>query len=131
MTSVPSAQPSAGEGGARASVLMVDDDALLRDTVASILSHLGYTPVLAATGEEALARLAEPPEPVLVILDLDMPGMGGAWALAMIRNQRPELPVVIASGHHSRVTAELAELFPRVSLMPKPYGLQDIRKLLA
>ena len=85
MTSVPSAQPSAGEGGARASVLMVDDDALLRDTVASILSHLGYTPVLAATGEEALARLAEPPEPVLVILDLDMPGMGGAWALAMIR----------------------------------------------
>jgi CheY-like chemotaxis protein len=110
---------------------MVDDDALLRDTVASILSHLGYTPVLAATGEEALARLAEPPEPVLVILDLDMPGMGGAWALAMIRNQRPDLPVVIASGHHSRVTAELAELFPRVSLMPKPYGLQDIRKLLA
>lgn len=112
-------------------MLLVDDDDLLRATVALIISHLGYTPVLAATGEEALARLAVPPEPILVILDLEMPGMGGAWTLAKIRGLHPQLPVAIASGRHSRVTTELADLFSWVSLMPKPYGLEDIRKLLA
>ncbi|MCE1204624.1 MAG: response regulator [Holophagaceae bacterium] len=109
----------------------MDDDDQLRETVGRIISHLGYMPVLAATGEEALDRLADPPEPILVILDLDMPGMGGAWALAKIRCLHPHLPVVIASGQHSRVTSDLADLFSRVSLMPKPYGLDEIRKLLA
>lgn len=131
MTAATRAQSEAQDRGAGASVLLVDDDELLRESVALLLAHLGFTPVLAGTGEEALAKLAEQLEPILVILDLDMPGMGGACTLAMIRSQRPQLPVVVASGQDPRATAGLVDLFPLVSLMPKPYGLKDLRSRLA
>lgn len=115
----------------RSSVLLVDDDAFIQESVGFILSHLGYNPVLVSTGEEALAQLSTPLEPVLVILDMDMPGMGGANALPLIRNLRPQLPVVIATGRLTQEAAELAEQFPFVSLMPKPYGLKELKRLLA
>lgn len=92
---------------------------------------MGYAPVLASTGEEALARLAEGLDPILVILDMDMPGMGGAKALVEIRALRPTLPVVIATGRLNGQVLELTRRFPLVSLMPKPYGLQEIKARLA
>jgi CheY-like chemotaxis protein len=112
-------------------VLLVDDDAFIQESVGSILSHLGYDPVLASTGEEAMDKLAAHLDPILVILDMDMPGMGGASTLPLIRSLRPHLPVVIATGRLSQVAAELAEIFPLVTLMPKPYGLKELKKLFA
>lgn len=96
-----------------------------------MLSHLGYTPVCATTGEEAVAILRAGLEPALVILDLDMPGLGGAATLPLIRTLRPGLPVVIATGRLVPEAAELARGFPLVSLMPKPYGLRELRDQLA
>lgn len=114
-----------------ASVLLVDDDECILESTGFVLSHLGYRPVLASTGEEALAKLEAGLEPVLVILDMDMPGMGGACTLPLLRVLRPLLPVVIATGRLFEEAAQLAQGFPLVSLMPKPYGLQEIRKRLA
>jgi CheY-like chemotaxis protein len=115
----------------RATVLLVDDDELILQTTGYVLSHLGYTAVLASTGEEALARLLAGLEPVLVILDLDMPGMGGAATLPLIRRLRPGLPVVIATGRLPHEAAELAQKYSLVSLMPKPYGVRELRSQLA
>jgi CheY-like chemotaxis protein len=112
------------------SILLVDDDSLIREAVGCMLSRLGFTPVLAATGEEALAALDEGLAPSLVILDIDMPGLGGAGTLPLIRDQRPDLPVVIATG---RVTAKVDELlrgFPHVALLPKPFGLRELKDRL-
>jgi CheY-like chemotaxis protein len=134
MKAVGSLQPVGPDPGlepdGKATVLLVDDDEFIRQTTEFILSHLGYRPVLAATGEEALAKLAAGLEPVLVILDLDMPGMGGAATLPLIRRLRPGLPVVIATGRLVHEAAELARGFPLVSLMPKPYGLRELRSQL-
>ncbi len=58
------------------SILLVDDDSLIREAVGCMLTQLGFTPVLASTGEEALAELEGGLEPSLVILDMDMPGLG-------------------------------------------------------
>jgi DNA-binding NtrC family response regulator len=108
----------------------VDDDEFILQATGFVLSHLGYMPVLAKTGEEAMAILLAGLEPVLVILDLDMPGMGGAATLPLIRTLRPGLPVVIATGRLAHEAAELACKFPLVSLMPKPYGLREMRQQL-
>lgn len=110
-----------------ATILLVDDDAVILETVGSLLSILGYLPVLASTGEEALAKLEAGLEPALLILDMDMPGLGGARTLPMIRILRPELPVVIATGRVTPTVTDLIKRFPYVSLMPKPFGLQDLR----
>lgn len=115
----------------RATVLLVDDNDHLREAVGSILAGLGFTPALAATGEEALAWLSEGLAPRLVILDMDMPGLGGAGTLPHIRNLAPDLPVVIATGKVDPQVHDLLRRFPGVSLMPKPYGLQELRARLA
>lgn len=128
---LPAGSAAVPEPGPRSSVLLVDDDAFIQESVGSILAHLGYDPVLASTGEEAMTKLTAHLQPILVILDMDMPGMGGASTLPLIRNLRPHLPVVIATGRLTHVAAELAEIFPLVSLMPKPYGLKELKKLLA
>ena len=103
----------------------------IHESVGSILSHLGYIPVLASTGEEALVLLKAGLEPVLLILDMDMPGMGGAAALPLIRTLRPKLPVVIATGRLNSKVIELAACYSWVSLMPKPYGMQAVKEQLA
>jgi len=119
------------DSNVKGSVLLVDDDEFILQATGFVLSHLGYRPVLAATGEEAMAILLAGLEPVMVILDLDMPGMGGAATLPLIRGLRPGLPVVIATGRLVHEAAELAQKFPLVTLMPKPYGLQELKRQLA
>ena len=112
-------------------ILLVDDDDLIRGSVGNLLSHLGFLPEFACTGEEALAKLEEGLQPSLVILDMDMPGLGGAATFPLIRLQRPQLPVVISTGRiHSKVT-ELVQNHTQVMLLPKPFGLQELRELLS
>ena len=114
-----------------ATILLVDDDAFILEAVGSLLTRLGYLPEFASTGEEALAKLGAGLEPTLVILDMDMPGMGGALALPRIRALRPELPIVISTGRITTTVTDLVKRHPYVSLLPKPYGLQELRAKLA
>lgn len=118
-----------GEGQAR--ILLVDDDAQIRDSLGSMLDHLGYLPLLATTGEEALSLLAEGPRPDLVILDMDMPGIGGAGTLPRLRTLHPGLPVVIATGRVHQGVLDLIQRFPRVGLLRKPFGIRELRHHLA
>lgn len=112
-------------------ILVVDDDAMLLESTAALVSHLGHIPVLAARGEIALDQLEAGLEPRLVILDMDMPGLGGAGTLPRLRALRPDLPVVISTGGVHPQVPHLLHTFPLVSLMPKPYGLSELRGLLA
>lgn len=111
-------------------ILVVDDDTLILESASSLLSLLGYSPVAASTGEEALALLEGGLEPALVILDMDMPGLGGALTLPGIRALRPDLPVVISTGGNSPKVTELIQTYPRISLLPKPYGLRELKERL-
>ena len=67
----------------------------------------------------------------LIILDLNMPGMGGAAALPIIRRLRPELPVLLATGRVDQDALDLVQTIPRVSLMPKPFAMAELKKRLA
>ena len=125
----PVTQEPRGRGSL--AVLLVDDDELIQDSVIQVLSALGHRPALAKSGEEALERLAAGLRVDVVILDLNMPGLGGARTLPQLRALRPDLPVLLATGRVDQEALNLAQAFPRVSLFPKPFSMKDLRDRLA
>src|SRR2546425_12575724 len=89
---------------ARSRVLVIDDEAAIRDSLKMTLEYEGYEFVGAATGQEALA-LAEREAPDLVLLDVKMPGMDGLEVLDRLRAMNETRPVVVISGHGTISTA--------------------------
>jgi len=91
----------------RARVLLVEDDALIRENLGEILLLEGYEVVPAIDGLHALELLREQPAPDLVITDLQMPRANG-WVLAMELRRDPrlaKLPLVVISGVHDSRSA--------------------------
>jgi len=84
-------------------VLMVDDEEQFRATTRKILERRGFETILAASGEEAIVKLEEQPD--VIVLDIKMPGMDGLEALKIIHEKIPEVPVVMLTGHGSEASA--------------------------
>jgi len=78
-------------------VLMVDDEVEFRRTTHKILSRRGFETIMAESGEEALGRLLENPD--VVILDIKMGGIDGHETLREIKKKKPDLPVIMLTGH--------------------------------
>jgi CheY-like chemotaxis protein len=119
-------------------VLVIDDTALARESVAKLLEYEGFKTVKAANGKEAYATLYEQ-TPDLVLLDLMMPEMDGITFLRMIRHnpQWEHLPVVVLTGltDDHKLVARAMELGID-DLVPKAtFGFEDllirIRKAIA
>src|SRR4051812_28328927 len=89
-------------------VLIVDDDADIRQMLAVLLTDAGYTVDTAANGRDALARVQAGP-PQLVLLDLQMPGMTGAEVLHTLRENGRRLPVALVSVYGTRALAAARE----------------------
>lgn len=87
-------------------VLMVDDEEKFRSTTEKILQRKGFQTVLAASGEEAIDRLDEQPD--VVILDVKMPGMDGHQTLKEIKKRLPDVPVIMLTGHGALPSAREA-----------------------
>lgn len=87
-------------------VLMVDDEAQFRATTQKILNRKGFETLIAGSGEEALDKLAT--EPDVVILDIKMPGIDGHQALQEIKKRKPDLPVIMLTGHGALPSATAA-----------------------
>lgn len=87
-------------------VLMVDDEEKFRSTTEKILQRKGFQTVLAASGEEAIEKLDEQPD--VVILDVKMPGMDGHQTLKEIKKRSPDVPVIMLTGHGALPSAKEA-----------------------
>jgi CheY-like chemotaxis protein len=109
-------------------VLLVDDDELIQISMQAILETLGHRVDIAQSGEEALARLGTGLEVDVVILDMNMPGLGGAGTLPLLRTLRPALPVLLATGRTDQTALNLASAHPGVLLLPKPFGMKELQK---
>jgi PAS domain S-box-containing protein len=110
-------------------VLLVDDDELVQSSVQALLEVLGHTAVTTAQcGEEALAKLEAGLEADLIILDMNMPGLGGAGTLPRLRTLRPTVPVLLSTGRADQVASSLASAHPGVTLLSKPFGLRELQK---
>ena len=99
-------------------VLMVDDEERFRITTAKILERKGFQTILAASGEEALEKMKEKPD--VVVLDIRMPGMDGEETLAKIKQTNPEIPVIMLTGHGERPSAERALQHGAFDYLAKP-----------
>ena len=112
-------------------VLLVDDDELIQSSTLAVLEFLGHTAVTTAqSGEEALAILETGLELDFVILDMNMPGLGGGGTLPLLRVLRPAVPVLLATGRTDQTALSLASSHPGVTLLSKPFGLRELQKHL-
>jgi PAS domain S-box-containing protein len=130
-------QPLPPEDGPRLSpptdalfVLLVDDDELIQSTMQTMLKMMGHRVASADCGEEALAQLGSGLAPDVVILDMNMPGLGGSGTLPRLRALQPEVPVLLATGRADQTAVDLTEAFPNVTLLPKPFGINELQRYL-
>ena len=122
----------AGDAGAGASgparlpvsgrVMLVDDDDLVRETIAAFLEDEGFGVLLAGSGPEALALLAAGDAVDVLVTDLSMPGMDGIAIIQAAQARRPGLPALLLTGyaHADAVAAMDGSAGARFSLLRKP-----------
>ena len=111
--------------GAR-TVLVVDDEVLVREVVAQMIRDLGYAAVSAADGPSALALIQEQAFDA-VLVDLTMPGMSGAEVVRALRRERPGLAVVVCSGYDRDGRGPVAA----DAYLPKPFRIDALERTLA
>ncbi len=102
-----------------ATVLLVDDERNIQLTLSRALSMEGYSVEVASGGREALDKIAALPVDV-VVMDVRMPDLDGLSVLQKAREARPELPVVIMSGHGSIDTVRSAFKLGAFDYLEKP-----------
>jgi two-component system, NtrC family, nitrogen regulation response regulator NtrX len=108
-----------------ARILVIDDEASIRDTLRMILEYEGYQCLLAATGEEGLTMVRDE-SPDLVFLDIKMPGMDGLEVLGQLKGQDEALPVVMISGHGTVATAVEATKLGALDFIEKPLSSERV-----
>jgi signal transduction histidine kinase/ActR/RegA family two-component response regulator len=113
-------------------VLLADDEAGLREMLRMVLEHEGYDVIEATNGEEAIARFEAQRDTIAaVLLDVQMPTLGGLEAFARIRAVSPDVPVLLGTGYVG--DADLAALRETGAdeLLTKPYEMRDLLERLA
>jgi len=110
----------------RGRVLVVDDESGIRFSLKGILEDEGFTVVEAESGEAGLELLDSGEAVDLVFLDIWLPGQDGLAVLARIRQERPDLPVVMISGHGTIETAVTALKNGAFDFIEKPLSLEKV-----
>jgi two-component system KDP operon response regulator KdpE len=105
-------------------VLVIDDEPQLRRAMKATLSSIGYTVIEAKSGEEALETLREIP-PDLILLDLNMPGIGGLETCRAIR-ERSDTPIIILSVRNTEADKVQALDAGADDYVTKPFGIQEL-----
>lgn len=118
-----------GRAAPPTTVLLVEDEALILSWVADTLTEYGFAVHEAVTADEAL-RYMDGGGPVDVLLtDIDLPGsMDGVELAACVRQRRPDVPVIYASGRYR--PGDLGAQVPRSVFVAKPYDPADVCTLL-
>jgi two-component system nitrogen regulation response regulator NtrX len=106
-------------------ILVIDDEAAIRDSLRMILEYEGYGFVGAASGQEGLG-IVQRERPDLVLLDIKMPGMDGMEALRKLRALDETLPVIMISGHGTTSTAVEAIKSGALDFLDKPLGSERV-----
>jgi len=113
-------------------VLVVDDDELVRRSVASALRSLGYDTIEADGGAEALEVYRDRKHDLrAVVLDMVMPGMNGRATFAAMREVDPEIPVVLMSGHTMNEEIQSVLDDGARGFLTKPYSVEMLARSIA
>jgi PAS domain S-box-containing protein len=121
--------------GGRETILVVEDEQMVRTALASILRHQGYEIIEATDGESAMELFRERSRDIhLVITDMVMPKMSGREACSRLREIRQDVPVLFVTGYAGKMLQTFDQLEERTSLLMKPVDplklLEKVRELL-
>ncbi len=109
--------------------LIVEDDADTAELLSATMRQIGFTPLVAANGYEALAQ-ARRYRPDLILLDLRLPGMDGYESLSHLKRDAitQTIPIITISAHIANVEQERKRLITlgATSFMPKPFSIEDL-----
>jgi PAS domain S-box-containing protein len=112
-------------------ILVVEDDALVRNYVVAQLNSLGYATIAAANGPEALALVDQGAVFDVLLTDVIMPGgMNGRDLADAVTRRRPGVPVLYTSGYPESAIVHQGRLDPGVALLSKPYRKADLASLM-
>jgi CheY-like chemotaxis protein len=113
-------------------ILLTDDEELVRSTAKAALEQLGYKVLLAQNGKEAVDVFRDHRATIrLIILDLTMPVMSGEEALAPLRALDPSIPILLSSGYNQ---AEITRRFTEQKItgfIRKPYSVTQLNEAVA
>jgi len=124
---VPAAAPAH-----RGTVLVVDDEPFVRALGLEYLSHVGFHPLEAANGREAVELFRRRADEIcLVLLDLTMPELDGAAAFLELKRIRPEVPVILCSGFCEEAVVQLFEGERPEAFLQKPFQVRELERTIA
>jgi two-component system cell cycle sensor histidine kinase/response regulator CckA len=121
----PRRSEPAGELWGTGTILLVEDEAMVRAVAERALTRHGYTVLTAESGEAALEILDREEQIDLMISDVVMPTMDGPTTVRAARETRPELPILFISGYAEEQLRKSIDI-PNVSFLPKPFSVQQL-----
>jgi CheY-like chemotaxis protein len=114
-------------------VLLIDDEAVVREIGCEMLESLGFLCIPAESGEEGIQLFKENIDKiVLVVLDIEMPGISGDKVYSTLIELKPDLKILLISGYaknYLEVKYFKRKLNPSI-FMPKPFQLDQLSKKL-
>ena len=112
-------------------ILVVDDEAVIRDLFKRILETKGHQVTVAKDGSEALDRIKEKPFDI-IFLDIVMPGIGGLKACQTIEKINPEVKIVMMTGYGTEVEEEIRKALKvgAYECLYKPFTIQELLDIL-
>lgn len=126
--SVPSQGVVSGSGQ---TVLVVDDEADMRQTIVDVLNSLGYSTLYATNGRQALEAFSGHDGPIdAVIMDMVMPEMGGFAAARAIREVKESIPIIFISGYDKKDELASGREMPVSAVLKKPFSVEQLSQLL-
>ena len=122
---VPKAAPPPEETWGTGTILLVEDEDMVRAVAERALARQGYTVETASDGEEALETIAKGGAYDLIVSDVVMPNMDGPAMARALRQTRPDLPILFMSGYAEEQLRQSIDL-DNVAFLPKPFSVQQI-----
>jgi two-component system, cell cycle sensor histidine kinase and response regulator CckA len=122
-------QPMAAATNAASTVLLVEDDLLVRNVTERTLQRAGWKVQCAISAEEALEVLGEG-ECDLMISDVALPGMHGVDLARLVRARLPGVPIVLTSGYERTAMHDAGDV-TNVAFLTKPYGQAELLEAIA
>ena len=119
------AKDKAGEVWGSGTILVVEDEAMVRAVAERALARNGYTVLSAENGEAALELLASTPKIDLMISDVVMPTMDGPTTVRAARKTHPDLPILFMSGYAEEQLRKSIDI-PNVSFLAEPFSVQQL-----
>jgi CheY-like chemotaxis protein len=110
-------------------VLLVEDENIVRMVLEEMLLRLGYRVITAENGQQAWDQFIQDPAQIdLVVFDMSMPGMSGDTLFKQLKSVAPELKTVLTSGYSDDAPLDEMRSSGLTAVLPKPFNMQQVRE---